>query len=112
MKRLDAGQPVACSLNDEEFRKRRAFIRQTILPFIIRSEPMAEGVILHFRPSASLRSKLEDLVHLERQCCGFLDFLVLPEDAHGHADRLMVSGPAEAKATLEMFAKLAEESAP
>ncbi|MEM9013168.1 MAG: hypothetical protein AAGE18_18265 [Pseudomonadota bacterium] len=106
MERLDAGQPVACSLNDREFRERRSLVRETIAPRLVGTDRLEHGVILRFEPAADLRSMLRRFVDLERQCCGFLSFTILPEEPELPADRLVVTGPEEASATLDMFAKL------
>lgn len=94
---------IACSLNDEEFRRRRALARETLLPHLIGTERLTGGLALTFPDTAALRSRVETFVGLERQCCGFLTFTVSQS-----AERLVltIEGPPDAQSTLDMLAAL------
>lgn len=106
MKRLDRGQPVACSLNDQEFRDRRDYIRRRLAPNLDRAERVESGLILHFKGDEALRNDLEEFVTLEQQCCGFLTFDISPERGTTESRlQLRIDGPPEARATLEMLAR-------
>ncbi len=91
----------ACSLTGDEFRKRRAMARKFLVPHIIKTEKLASGLRLTFPDTDALRSRVDNFVSLERQCCGFLAFAVTPP---GEGLSLTIEGPSEALPTLEMFA--------
>lgn len=96
---------IACSLNDQEFRQRQAFVRGTLLPHLTGSERLTSGLRLTF--PAALRSSVETFVDLERQCCGFLTFTVTHPD---ESLVLTIEGPPEAQSTLDaLAARLTEE---
>ena len=112
MERLDANEPIACSLNDTEFRERRTYARQKLIPKITKFERIPNGLIFRFTPEARLETYLNTFVELERQCCGFLAFTILPDATDiSKAAGLKIEGPAEAAATIEMFAQAAEAAA-
>ncbi len=92
---------IACSLTDDEFRKRRAMARKYLIPHIIKTERLDSGLRLSFRETDALRSRVDTFVNLERQCCDFLTFAVTPPD---RGLSVTIQGPPEAQATLEMFA--------
>ncbi len=91
---------VACSLTDAESRARRSLVRETLFPHITTAEKTATGLKLTFPNSALVRSNVEEFVGLERQCCGFLTFDILPSE---QGLVLTIEGPAEAEATMEKF---------
>ena len=93
---------IACSLTDDEFKKRRAMARKYLVPHIIKTERLASGLRLSFHESADLRSRVDTFVNLERQCCGFLTFAVTPPDG---GLSVTIQGPPEAQSMLEMFAE-------
>lgn len=100
MERLDTGAAVACSLSDAEFRERRALVRRTLIGEVTGWKRIANGLVLSFEDSETLRSDLAHFITLEKQCCGFLDFVI----ADAPLNELVISGPPEASATIEMFA--------
>ncbi len=109
MQRLDSDAPVACSLNDADFRKRRAHARKRLIPKITRLERINNGLIFRFDAEAELESDVNNFVDLERQCCGFLTFtLISAADGSLEATGLKIEGPPEAAPTLEMFAQAVE----
>lgn len=57
-----------CTLSEEEMRERSRMIRNEITPHVRRQERLANGMIFEF--DAEHRERLEELVELERQCCG------------------------------------------
>lgn len=63
-----------CSLSADELQDRLAMIRRDILPHVKRTEVLPNGFICEFDQHAEFQSKLEDLVALERTCCGGLTF--------------------------------------
>ena len=96
-KQTHAGE-IACSLNDEEFRQRRAMLRKSLLPQVLEATKIASGLRLCFAETKSIRASVEAFVTLERECCGFLTFTITPP---GKGLKLTVEGPPEAQATLE-----------
>ena len=65
---------LACSLNEEEYRDRRKFVQESLIPRILQTRKLASGLQLIFANTESLRSDVELFVELESQCCGFLNF--------------------------------------
>lgn len=109
MDRLDSHADIACTLNDADFRDRRAFARQQLIPKISKVERIENGLIFRMIAKAGIEEDLSTFVELERQCCGFLTFTIIPDerdDTNGVA--LKIEGPPEASATLEMFAQAAK----
>ena len=103
MERLDKETEVSCSLNDVEFRQRRAMARRTLIPHAQACKRHENGVRIAFGPSKGLQKLVEEFVKLERQCCGFLTFEIT-DGTCGHSKVLSISGPPEASATIDMFA--------
>jgi DNA-binding transcriptional MerR regulator len=93
---------IACSLSDDEYRVRRALVRESLLPHIDQLTRFESNLRLRFSEGESLRESVETFVSLERQCCGFLTFRVSPP---GEALTLTIEGPPEAQATPEKFAE-------
>lgn len=100
MDEQDTGRVVACSLNDEEFKARRALARDTLLRKVVASNRTADGLTISFQEGDALRDNLEQFIALERQCCGFLDFSV----SEPPSNELVISGPPEAASTIDIFA--------
>ena len=100
---------MACSLDSEARKDRRAFFRERLLADALRTIRTKNGLRLIFRNDPAVRREIETLVDLERQCCGFLDF-ALTEDP----DRLELSitGPPGARAVLDEMASAVSKSGP
>ncbi len=97
---------LACSLNEQELRDRRKFVRESLIPKIKRSQTMESGLRLVFENAETLRSDVELFVELESQCCGFLNFDIKATD---EGLELMIDGPAEAKDILAKFTSALEK---
>lgn len=67
-------QEFACSLSDKEFRGRLAMVRERLLPNAQDMHAIRNGLRIIFSASDEMRARLEELVALERECCGFLTF--------------------------------------
>lgn len=106
MEILDTEAAVSCSLNDEEFRARRALARRTFIPKIQDWERTQDTLLFTFYQSEDLRQTIEDFVNLERQCCGFLTFEIIDNDTQPAA--LRISGPPNAAAAIDLFAATVE----
>ena len=92
---------IACSLTDEDFRRRREMVRETLRPLVVAREPLDDGLRLTFSDDAASRAQVETFVALERRCCGFLTFTTEADD---DGLRLTITGPPEARRMLEAFA--------
>lgn len=89
-----------CSLTPEERRVRRSEVRATLVPKVLSSTSLADGLRVDFEPSDALRNQVSEFVALEQECCGFLRF-TLSKPAEGLF--LLVQGPPEAADVIEMF---------
>lgn len=107
--KLEGAEEIACSLSGAEFRQRRAFLRETLLPHLLLSKRTASGLTLAFPNTDACCAQLETFVSLERQCCGFLTFTISWEE---DPLTLRIEGPPEAAATIAMFARIIEGHAP
>lgn len=77
-----------CSLAPDQLEARRRMIRSEILPRVLHQEDLPDGFACEF--DAGMRSRLEEWVALERECCSSLDWRVL--GAPGGCLRLEVRG--------------------
>lgn len=107
MRREDSNIPIACTLNDTDFRERRAFARQRLLPKIDKSARLENGLVIFVHPDSGIKDDLDIFVRLEQQCCRFLSFTILSDcDDPLNPVGLKIDGPAEATATINMFAEV------
>ena len=100
MKQHDTKRAVACSLNDKEFKTRRALARDKLLGKVVSSKRTADGLMISFDEGHALRTDLEFFISLERQCCQFLDFVI----SEPPLNEVVISGPPEASSTIDLFA--------
>ena len=91
---------LACTLTDEEYKKRRTQMRQKLLPHVVRSSLEAFELTLEFTENKAIRNSVEGFVALERQCCSFLTFNVSPP---GQGLLLVITGPEGSQSTLEQI---------
>jgi len=63
-----------CTLPPEGLRQRRAWIAAEILPRARSSERGADWITLYLEDAPGLEKQLDELVALERECCGGIDF--------------------------------------
>ena len=87
--------PLACSLDGAAMAERLAHMRSIGRDSLIAAEP---GGVLRFDASPATRSRLEQIVAAEAQCCPFLG-LDLAEEAG--TLRLTVSAPEGAEPVVE-----------
>jgi len=104
MNSQDQEAVLACTLNDQDFKTRRALARKILLPHIIATDRGPDGLVLTFKDGPTRRADVENFIALERQCCAFLNF----EIADRSPIEVTISGPAEAAATIDIFARVAE----
>jgi len=80
MLRIDKKSEIACSLNDDEFHKRRALSREYFRNSVISLKRSELTLSLKFKQTPTLRTDIESFIELEQQCCGFLTFTISPKD--------------------------------
>ncbi len=66
--------PIACSLNDAEFRKRRDGLLTEIKNGVVETVELKNGYRFNFPKEDNRIKKLAEMITLERQCCPFLNF--------------------------------------
>ncbi|MEO1482053.1 MAG: hypothetical protein AAFU77_08090 [Myxococcota bacterium] len=103
------GSSIACSLNTEEFRKRRRFARNEVLPFVTKLHQLEGGLELFFAERSDAHEAVERFVELERQCCGFLSFDVRPTPQRD-GFVLRVTGPNGTRDTITLLREAAQEA--
>ena len=83
--------PIACSLSGADFAAR------------VEELKALGGVVLHFRPEADIRKRVEAAAAAESECCAFLDFRV----EHGaEATTLTIAAPNGGAEVVGEFATL------
>lgn len=98
---------IACTLNDTEFRERRALARQIILPKVLTYARVTDGLAIQFANTAQTLKDVKEFIVLEQGCCGFLNF-ELAENATPL--NLLITGPSGATKFIDIFAQLMEEN--
>src|SRR5262249_12572858 len=88
--------PLACTLNQSDFRDRRQTIMETFRRLQVAVSELPDGYSFSFAPSSEALQCIARLVDLERQCCPFLRFAIVVEAAQADI-RLVVTGPPEAR---------------
>ncbi len=92
--------PIACTLTDAAFQRRRASVLQHIQEQVQRLKPLDTGYALQFAPDEAVLENVFRLIQLERQCCAFLQFELTLEPDNGPV-WLSLTGPDGTKAFLE-----------
>jgi hypothetical protein len=88
--------PIACSLNDADFRQRREGILTEIKEGIRATDELKNGFRFTFPADDDWIRKITEMIVLERACCPFLNFK-LHLGAGGKPIILELSGRAGAK---------------
>ncbi len=63
--------PIACSLNDNDLAARSAFIRRELFAGVEERQELDNGYAFRFPGEGNWRSKIDDFITTERQCCSF-----------------------------------------
>lgn len=66
--------PIACSLNDADFRKRREGLLAEIKDGVLETIELRNGYRFYFPNEDNWIKKLAEMITLERFCCPFLNF--------------------------------------
>ena len=97
--------PIACSLDKAELAQRsRRWERLADRSLIEASLRPDRVAVQRYRADEGVRAELEELIRLEGDCCGFLDFKL-----SGRGDELVleISGPETASEIIAGFAPTA-----
>ncbi len=97
---------IACSLNDKQFSKRREMLRNALFNHVVYVRRLERGLKLDFEESSERRAAVEQVIDLEKQCCGFLSFTISPP---GEGLSLSIEGPLEAQPFVHSFMKRLEK---
>jgi hypothetical protein len=88
--------PIVCTLDMGGFKQRLAWIAELNRDALRSHE--RDGLVLHLRYSARSADRIKEMVHREKQCCGFLRFDVRDE---GNDVLLTITAPEEARIAAE-----------
>lgn len=82
--------PIACSLTEAQLAERRLTVLDSVRDAVVKTVRLPDGYAYDFSKSAIILERVQQLVTLERQCCGFLTFEVLLTN---DSIRLKITGP-------------------
>jgi len=74
-----AARPVVCTLSAVERARRGNRWIELMRRAAARAEATAYGAAIHFADTA-IRRELEELIELERACCAWIDFDLVPKN--------------------------------
>jgi len=75
--------PIACSLTDSEFRKRRKTVLREAGKKMLEVKEIEDGYIYRFPSDDDSLAQIFELVRMERKCCQFLQFRITVESGGG-----------------------------
>ena len=75
--------PIACNLNDAEFRERRADLLRTFQGALLETRELDDGYAYQFPSDPDWISQMAQLITFERACCPFLRFNLRVEPDNG-----------------------------
>jgi hypothetical protein len=75
--------PIACSLTDPEFQRRRTELLKIFQGALLETKELADGYAYRFPSGANWIAELAQLITFERECCPFLRFNLRLEPANG-----------------------------
>ena len=82
--------PIACSLTEAQLAERRRTVLDSIRNDVVRVVRLPLGYAYDFPDSSEMLERVQQLVELDRGCCGFLTFEIHRTDS---AVRLEITGP-------------------
>ena len=94
---------IACSLTSPELRERIIKIRRDLLPHVIKTIDLPNGIGFLVPNEDGQIQRLAEFVELESRCCAFLDFEMRVE-AESTTISLQMTGPEGTKEVLEAMA--------
>jgi hypothetical protein len=87
-----ADLPIACTLNADDRRQRRADLLAGLMARAVAADPVDGGMRFRFDASSEVLSELVRVIDAERHCCRFLRFELTVTPDLGPMS-LEVSGP-------------------
>jgi hypothetical protein len=87
----DSTLPVACTLNDAEFREREQMILRKLMPAALERKELPDGYAFRFSSDDDLLKEIVEMIILERKCCPFLEFKIALAATNGDI-RLEITG--------------------
>jgi hypothetical protein len=104
----DSTKDLACSLGPAEFRQRLGTIRELTRRALRKRD--RDGLQLRLAYDAGAETEVRELIGMERQCCGFLDFQMDREDGRF---LVTITAPPEAMDSVEqIFSEFAGDALP
>ena len=88
--------PVACTLTNAEFQRRRSSVLEKLRRSVIERRELEHGYVYSLRSEGLSLPELASIIELERQCCPFLRFTLTIEPDGGPV-WLELTGPAGTK---------------
>lgn len=93
---MNSDLPIACTLNDAEFRERERTVLEQLKSNVITVTETTSGYAFRFPSDDASFAALNEFIVLERRCCPFLDFNLTVPRGNGEIV-LELSGPDGAK---------------
>jgi hypothetical protein len=85
--------PITCSLTEAQLAEHRLTVLDSVRDAVVKTTRLPDGYAYEFSKSPIILERVQQLVTLERQCCGFLTFEVLHSN---DSIRLKITGPEKA----------------
>jgi len=104
---MSSKQKVYCTLTAQEQRARRSLVRAIIIPHITAVHSLTNSLRVEFDAFSGLRESLQEFIILEQECCGFLNITLSQQP---NELSLLIEGPPEAAAVIELFRQAVQES--
>ena len=92
--------PIACSLADPEFQRRRTELLKMFQGALLETKELNDGYAYRFPSGVNWIAELAQLITFERECCPFLRFNLRLEPANGPL-WLELTGPEGTKEFLQ-----------
>jgi hypothetical protein len=92
--------PIACSLTDPQFQRRRAELLKIFQAALLETKELDDGYAYRFPSGEKWIAELAQLITFERECCPFLRFNLWIEPANGPL-WLELTGPNGTKGFLQ-----------
>jgi hypothetical protein len=84
--------PIACTLSPDERASRRQELLAGLVADALACEPLASGLRLTLPATSASLERIARTIDVERQCCRFLEFVLVVPPAGAYFE-LRVSGP-------------------
>ena len=75
----DSEIPIACSLTDAEFRRRRNEVLPQVMKKALEQIELENGFAYRFASGDEILRAIAEMINLERKCCEFLRFQITVE---------------------------------